>query len=240
MELLNIFNALDLLIIGSIAASLLVSVLRGGMREVASIVALVAGFYLAASFYALGSEHIFRITSHQEVNDTISFLVIFMFVGGLASYAGGQITEIIKKAKLWGWNLMFGVILGGIRGILVACFIVYALLVMLPHDSSTFTKSVLFPYAAIVSERLAPVGPKSFREDFNRKLSHYRKAAAKKAGLPEAATPEIKLPIAPSNDKNLADKNPEEKPAQKPGDNKAGDSLAAPGVEAAADGSAKE
>jgi len=197
-DVLQMMSALDILIAGSIIASVVVSLLRGGVRELASIAALVVGFYIAARFYGLASEQVFRITSHPEVNDTISFLVIFLFVAALISYGGGQLTEMIKKSKLRGWNTLLGFMLGLLRGVLIACFLVYGLLVMLPYDSETFTHSKLFPYAVAVADVVSPIGPTSFREDFNRKLAKYREVVAKKTGLPESVVPEVKLPVKTS------------------------------------------
>jgi len=177
-ELLQMTNALDILILASIAASILVSIFRGGVREVASILALVAGFFLAAKFYGFAAEQVFRITSHDEVNNTVSFLVIFLFVAAMVSYAGGQLTELIKKSKLRGWNITLGIVLGTIRGVLIACFLVYALLVLLPYDSKTFTDSKLMPYTLSVTKIVSPLGPQRFEEDFDRKLLDYRKTIA--------------------------------------------------------------
>lgn len=166
-------NSLDIAILLIMAVSLTVSSFRGGVRELFSLGSVIVGFVLASRLYHKTSAGILRVTSYPEVNNIISFLLIFIFTAVLISFIGGRISEMVKsKAKVL--NVVLGTAIGAIKGILVSSLVVYALLVFLPPDSRVFTMSKTFPYISGVVEVISPIGPKFFRDEFGRKLKEIK------------------------------------------------------------------
>ena len=168
-------NSLDIILLIIMAVSIMTSSMRGGIREIFSLFAIVAGFILATHFYIFASGNILRLTSHKEVNDIISFLAIFIFSAVLISFIGGSITEMVNKSKLKPWNKLFGTLIGAFKGIVVCALIVYILMVFLPAKSPILTRSRAFPYVSRVSDVVSPVASGFFRDEYQKKLKEFRK-----------------------------------------------------------------
>lgn len=163
-------STLDILYIFIMAVSLAVSVFRGGVRELFSLAAVAAGFVAASNFYYLGSDQLLRFTSYEEVNDIISFILIFAFVAMLVSYVGGQLTHLVRKKNLGFWDAMAGTAIGAVRGLLVCALLTYALLVFMKPGGGFFSSSRAFPFVVQVTEAVSPIGPKDFRREFKKRL----------------------------------------------------------------------
>jgi len=167
-------NSLDIVVLIILAISLAVGALWGAVRSVFTIASVIAGFLISSNFYHMASEGPLQLTSHKEVNDIISFLAIFIFTSVLISFIGGHIAMIVKKSKLKAWDSLTGAAVGALAGLVVSCLIVYALLVFLPSDSKTFTKSHAFPYISRLSELASPIAPGFFEDEFQKKMGEFK------------------------------------------------------------------
>ncbi len=183
-------NSLDLILLIIIAVSLLVSTFRGAVREIFSLGGVIAGFMLASRYYEKTSLGVLRLTSYPEINNIISFLVIFIFSSVIISFIGGMLSHAANKSGFRVMNTLMGAFIGAVKGILIAALVLYALLVFFPADSAMFAKSKTFPYAVRLSKLISPIGPKFFREELNRKLEAVRENMPPK----EEKLPGQKLP----------------------------------------------
>ena len=164
-------NSLDLTLLIIIAVSLAVSTFRGGVREIFSLGGVIAGFVLASRYYEKTSLGVLRLTSYPEINNIISFLVIFIFASVLISFIGGMFSHAVNKSGYRVLNTLLGAFVGAVKGVLIASLVLYALLVFFPADSAMFAKSKTFPYAIKFSKLISPIGPTFFREEFDKKLN---------------------------------------------------------------------
>ncbi len=178
-------NSLDIIILLIMAVSVTVSTFRGAVREVFSLGAVFAGFLLAANYYHFASNGFLRITTHQEVNDILSFLAIFIVTAALISFIGGRLSEIAKKSGLGFWDHMFGTAIGTVKGVIICTLIVYALLVFLPAKSPVFVMSKAFPYASQAAGLFSPIAPKFFSEEFQKKIKEFKGITPAPASQPE-------------------------------------------------------
>ena len=191
-------NSLDLVLLLIMTVSIALSALRGGIRELFSLGAIIAAFILASNSYHFTSNTILRLTSHQEVNDIISFLAIFIFTAVLISFIGGHLTSAVKKSKLNSLNVLAGTAIGAIKGVVISCLIVYALMVFLPAGNQSLTGSRAFPYISRVSSLVSPIASRFFQDEFARKLKDFRsgKSVAPELKTPGEKPPEMKKPEA--------------------------------------------
>jgi membrane protein required for colicin V production len=164
-------NSLDFTLLIIIGVSLAVSTFRGAVREIFSLGGVVAGFILASHFYEKTSLGVLRLTSYPEINNIISFLVIFIFASVLISFIGGMFSHAVNKSGFKVLNTLMGTFIGAIKGVLIASLVLYALLVFFPADSGMFVKSRTFPYAVRLSKLISPIGPTFFREELGKKLN---------------------------------------------------------------------
>jgi membrane protein required for colicin V production len=180
-------NSLDLTLLLIIGVSLMVSTFRGAVREIFSLGGVIAGFILASHYYTKMSLGVLRLTSYPEINNIISFLVIFIFSAVLISFIGGMFSHAVNKSGFKVLNTLLGTFIGAVKGVLIASLVLYALLVFLPADSGMFVKSKTFPYAVRLSKFISPIGPTFFREEFDKKLNGTK--GSEKAGQPPSPTP---------------------------------------------------
>ena len=111
-------NSLDLTLLLIIGISLAVSTFRGAVREIFSLGGVVAGFILASRFYEKTSLGILRLTSYPEINNIISFLVIFIFSSVLISFIGGMFSHAVNKSGFKVLNTFLGTFIGAVKGVL--------------------------------------------------------------------------------------------------------------------------
>lgn len=192
-------GTLDIVYASIMVVSLVISTFRGGIREVFSLAAIVAGFLMAVNFYPLVSDTVLRFTSHENINGFISFLVIFIFTSALISYIGGQLTQIAKKNELGFANVVGGAAMGTFKGLLVCTLLTYALLVFMDSDEPMFKKSYGFPAISNLTALAAPIGPEDFRMQMKEKLDAVR------YGLVRQPAGQDK-PSGPPHEKNPAKK----------------------------------
>ncbi len=181
-------NSLDLTLLLIIGVSLAVSTFRGAVREIFSLGGVVAGFILASRFYEKTSVGVLRLTSYPEINNIISFLIIFIFSSVLISFIGGMFSHAVNKSGFRVLNTLMGTFVGAVKGVLIASLVLYALLVFFPADSGMFTHSKTFPYAVRFSKFISPIGPTFFREEFDKKLNE-TKGQQKAVHPPEPTQP---------------------------------------------------
>lgn len=129
-------NWLDYLIIAVIAVSALISLARGFVREVVSIVVWVAAFWLAVAFARPFADFLSRYIDSTTLQIGLAFAAIFvgvLLVGALISFLAGL---LVSKTGLSGTDRAVGVVFGAARGLLLTALAVLALgLTRMPQES---------------------------------------------------------------------------------------------------------
>lgn len=140
----------DFIIIGIIVFSLLVSLWRGFVREVFSLIGWVAAFFIASKFYPPLSNLLLQVDiiylNNSEIlrNSTAAILLFIsaLIVSGIINTLIGQ---LVDKTGLSGTDRVLGAGFGILRGI----FIVAAMLFFL--DSFThFSQSTLWKESQLI------------------------------------------------------------------------------------------
>ncbi|MAZ38765.1 MAG: colicin V production CvpA [Legionellales bacterium] len=139
-------NWLDYVIIGIIAISVLISLVRGFVREALSLITWAVAFLVAFNFShdlsLLFSGHIKSASASYALAFAILFLVTLL-IGAVVNYL---LSTLVKKTGLSGTDRVFGMILGGVRGVLVvAVLILLAGFTTLPKETA-WQHSVLLPH----------------------------------------------------------------------------------------------
>ncbi|WP_019898774.1 CvpA family protein [Methylotenera mobilis] len=145
---MTIFDYIVLIIIG---LSVILSVMRGMIREVLAIVGLVAAFYVGVTY----TNQLLPMMPIDIPNDALrvlaAFLVLFLATLLLATLLGIALSAIFKKAGLGWLNRFLGALFGVARGLLIVCVIVFlAGLTDIPKDSRWRNAMFSAPIEALV------------------------------------------------------------------------------------------
>lgn len=128
-------NWLDLVFIGIIAVSVLISVVRGFVREVISVLVWVAALWLALRFSGPLADALAGWIGSPTLRLVAAFAAIFigtLLVGAALNYFAGQ---LVGRTGLTGTDRSLGVVFGGARGLLiVAMLVLVAGLTAIPRE----------------------------------------------------------------------------------------------------------
>ena len=114
----------DLVIVGIIALSALISLIRGFVKESISLVTWVAAGLLALRYYAPMAEllepFINSVTLRQWVGGGILF-VVTLIAGAIVNFI---VSQLVSKTGLSGTDKALGVVFGAARGVLIVTMVV--------------------------------------------------------------------------------------------------------------------
>ena len=128
-------NGADIAILAVLALSVLVSLFRGFIKEVFSILVWVAAAFAAfqASPALAGAlEPMIEVPSARTIIAFVAVFVLVLVIGGLISYLIGQVVE---KTGLSPTDRMFGALFGLARGIVIVLLaVLLARITPFPND----------------------------------------------------------------------------------------------------------
>lgn len=174
-------NLFDGIIIIILVYCLIRGIFRGLIKEMFSLVGVLAGFYAAYNYYPWVAAHLSQWIANAGYLNILSFLIIFFVVFLVISILGVIINYLLKIAFL-GWvDRICGAGFGAIRGILIVSVVLIPLISFLPKGAPVLKDSLLAPHATLVSEKMALVVSKDLKSAFTNKLSKLKKSWKKKA-----------------------------------------------------------
>lgn len=187
-------NSFDLAMLFIMTVTITISTFRGGVRELFSLAAVILGFVIASHYYQATSDSFLRLTSYPHVNNTISFIAIFIFAAVLISFIGGRISGMVKKSGLNFMDHILGTTIGALKGILICALVTYVLMVFLPADSGVLKESKTLPYLSQATNLISPIGTQAFRDEYKKKLEEFKKKVPEPPAKPKEPSKKEKIP----------------------------------------------
>lgn len=127
-------HGIDILILGIIGISTLISLVRGFVKEALSLVAWVMAIWVASRFADVLAVYLEPWIAPPQLRFIIGFATLFvltLFVAGLVNYLIGQ---LVRRTGLSGTDRMAGMLFGVVRGgIVVAVLVLLAGLTTIPQ-----------------------------------------------------------------------------------------------------------
>lgn len=138
-------NWLDFTIIGVIAISTVISLIRGFVKEAISLAIWFAAFFIASQFY---SDLAKFLTYFQDdiIRNGIAIAILFastLILGGLINYL---IAQLVQFSGLSGTDRALGSVFGLLRGVLIVSAMLFFMDTFTQvADSPWWNRSVLLP-----------------------------------------------------------------------------------------------
>jgi membrane protein required for colicin V production len=117
-------TSFDYVVIAIIALCVVVSMMRGAVKEMLAILGWVAAFYVAKAYSPMLAAFLPEAIPTEALKTLIAFLILLiavLFINGLLAMA---ISSIVSKVGLGWLNRFFGVIFGFAKGLLITCLLV--------------------------------------------------------------------------------------------------------------------
>jgi membrane protein required for colicin V production len=171
-------NPLDIGIAALCAVLALLGLLKGFVRQAASLAGLVLG--LAAGWkFGAAAQKLLRLEFTGGA--VAAYLLVLLCVYVLVRLAGLLVERWVRGTKLSGTDRFLGMLAGAAKGAFVSVLLVFFLAVLLPADASVLKGSRLYPHLTVAARRIEGAFPERIREAFREKTQ----AAAPRASQPK-------------------------------------------------------
>ena len=116
----------DYLIIGIIVVSAGISIVRGFMKEVLSLISWVLAFWVGLMFHSNLSTLLANYISTPSIRLFLAFFILFAVTLILGALINHLICQVVEKTGLTGTDRALGVVFGLLRGFAIITILVLA------------------------------------------------------------------------------------------------------------------
>jgi len=168
-------NGFDITLLIVACVLVLVGVMKGLVRILIGLAALVAAFALAARFHKPLADRLSFISLPDEPLMLLAYVLIFigvMLAGAIVAYA---LRRLMKAAMLSWADRLGGAALGLVVALLFAALLVLPLVAYSPYSDSLLQQSVLAPYVAAVADLASPMVPDELSRLYEERMESLRR-----------------------------------------------------------------
>ncbi len=168
-------NSFDILVTVIFGFCLIRGIFRGLVKEVSSIIGVMAGYYAAYSYYPHVAKFLSQWIPVIAYSRLIGFLVIFLGIFLIVSILG-VIIKYLMSISFLGWaDRISGGVFGLIKGLLIASVLFIVFTTFLPKNASIVKDSVVAPYLSHASNLMAKIVKKDMKTEFVEKFEGLKK-----------------------------------------------------------------
>lgn len=158
---MTVFDYAVLIIIG---ISVLISLMRGAVKELLSVAGWVLAFYVAQNYTSQLIPLLPTDIPTETLKALAAFLILFLAVLLISSLFSLAISTLLGKVGLGWFNRLLGGLFGLARGLLIVCVLVFlAGMTQLPKDARWTNAMFSAPLEAMV-KAMMPWLPKAITQ----------------------------------------------------------------------------
>lgn len=157
-------NGADLVILGILLVSIVVSLVRGFIREVFSILIWIAAIFAAFQVSGSLADALAPMIELPSARVIIAFLAVFLLVLVIGGLIGFLIGQMVEKTGLSPTDRLFGAVFGLVRGVVIVVVAIMLLwLTPFPGDPWWRESRLLLTFERLAEQARAWV-PESVRQ----------------------------------------------------------------------------
>jgi membrane protein required for colicin V production len=160
----NPLNLLDIILLVILAATSVLGIVKGLVRQVFGLLSVILGLVFALGFYSHVSWLYLRFISSEVLAQFLGFLTVFLAVV-CAGWISSHLLSKLIKGPLKLLNNVLGGCLGFLTGILVCSVVIFALSVF-PISKKALKDSQLSPVCMKITKTMIGLIPKDLKEKF--------------------------------------------------------------------------
>lgn len=155
-------TALDYCVIGIVAVSSLLGLVRGAVKELLSLLAWVVAYIAAKMFAEWATRWVPAQLENPALRHAAGFILVFIVVMVLAMLVSLLLSASIKALGLGPMDRILGMVFGSLRGLaIVLILVLLAGITTLPH-SALWRQSLFAPYLVRLAVMAQPWLPNDF------------------------------------------------------------------------------
>ena len=167
-------NPFDMLAASILAFCVIRGVFRGLIKELSSIVGVLAGFYAAYNFYPAVAGLLKGWIADPGYLNIVSFLILFCLIFFIISIIGVVIKYLLNIVFMGWFDRISGACFGCAKGVLIVAVLFIVFTAFLPKGSPFVKDSLLGPHVALISENMAKVVSKDLKRQFSEKVKELK------------------------------------------------------------------
>ncbi len=168
-------NSLDIFFLVLIGASVLYSLVRGLVREIFSLLAIVLAFLGAAYGYSALAPWIDRWVGGGMAAPVLSFAGLFVALALTISLLGRLFSRLVRKTDLRWLDRAGGAAFGPLKAILLIAIIFLVLAAFLPEKAPLLSQSRISPAAVALAGGLSSLLPRNLQDLYRKKAGELKK-----------------------------------------------------------------
>ena len=141
---------------------MVLSLWRGFVREVISLIGLVLSFLAASRFSGQTGDFLGQWIGNSTVADIAGFALVFIIVMIVVGLVGAIIRRLVDLAALTATDRTLGIFFGAARGTLLIALVFLVYTSYTKPDAAWLKNSLLTPYAIELGEMLGGVIPEGY------------------------------------------------------------------------------
>ncbi len=155
-------NFFDYILITVVGLSMVLSLWRGFVREIISLLGLVLAFFLASRFAGDASSLLDQWITQKNIANIAAFVLIFVLVMFIVGAIGFVVRKLVDMAALTATDRTLGMFFGAARGMLLVgtAFLMYT--AYAKPDLPFLQQSLLTPYAIQLSKWIGKTIPADY------------------------------------------------------------------------------
>ncbi len=169
------WNWLDWVLAVVVVSSVVAAALKGFVRELISLAAMVVGLLVAALGYQRTAIWFDDLTRSHEVALGVAFLALFvgvLIIGALVSFLA---RKLIQKVGLQWFDRFLGALFGLVRGVVISCVLLMTMMAF-ALKSEIVHSSRMAPYVVVGARLIVKVMPGDLRSQFMNGFDKFRRA----------------------------------------------------------------